>query len=172
MVIGTEGAVSFAGAILKVYCAGIVIALCSENLPEILEIERLSNPLPWTETSLRAEFSNPCAVLLGIRKSGVLRGFILAHAVAGEAHIVSFAIHPDWRRLGLGKQLLGELLRRLHEDGCLTVTLEVRQGNAPAVTLYANEGFFEAGVRVAYYRDSGEDARLMRLDLKDWVLSK
>ncbi len=83
-----------------------------------------------------------------------------------EAHIATVASHPDYRGCGLGQWLMLALMDAAQARGALTVTLEVRAGNAPAITLYDKLGFQTAGERVAYYRD-GETALIMttpRLD--------
>lgn len=83
-----------------------------------------------------------------------------------EAHIATVASHPDYRGCGLGQWLMLALMDAAQARGALTVTLEVRAGNAPAIKLYDKLGFQIAGERVAYYRD-GETALIMttpRLD--------
>ena len=83
-----------------------------------------------------------------------------------EAHIATVASHPDCRGCGLGQWLMLALMDAAQARGALTVTLEVRAGNAPAIKLYDKLGFGIAGERVAYYRD-GETALIMttpRLD--------
>ena len=41
------------------------------------------------------------------------------------------------------------------------ILLEVRTDNAPAISLYASEGFVTIGVRRRYYQPSGADAYSM-----------
>jgi ribosomal-protein-alanine N-acetyltransferase len=84
-----------------------------------------------------------------------------------EAHIVTIATHPDWRRRGLSEWLLLEMMAVIRTQAGQAVTLEVRAGNEAAQALYRKLGFDEVGRRKRYYRDNGEDALLFtfhRLD--------
>jgi ribosomal-protein-alanine N-acetyltransferase len=66
---------------------------------------------------------------------------------------------------GYGRALLDAVIGDATAAGARLLLLEVRAGNAPALALYRSAGFFEHGVRRAYYSDNGEDAVEMRLTL-------
>ncbi len=85
--------------------------------------------------------------------------------VAGEASLLSMAVVPEMRRLGLGRSLLTQLRQLLRQASCAEVHLEVRVGNIAAQSLYRNFGFRPNGRRTGYYADTGEDALLMWLRL-------
>ena len=78
-----------------------------------------------------------------------------------EAHITTFAVHPGWRRRGIGDRLLLELLDIALERGAREATLEVRLSNLPARRLYEKFGFRPVGLRPRYYTDDNEDALIM-----------
>jgi ribosomal-protein-alanine N-acetyltransferase len=80
--------------------------------------------------------------------------------IAGEAHIITLATHPDWQRLGLGEWLLLNLLEQVRFRGAEEVTLEVRPSNRPAFALYQKYRFREVGQRIGYY-DNGENAFIL-----------
>ena len=82
-----------------------------------------------------------------------------------EAHIVTIATHPNYRRRGFGRRLLQEMIERAHAAGAIEITLEVRVGNHTAQEMYKKMGFLAVGVRKKYYHDNGEDALLMTLFL-------
>jgi ribosomal-protein-alanine N-acetyltransferase len=88
-------------------------------------------------------------------------GFSGYWLVVDEAHISTFAVHPGWRRQGIGQALLREVLRQAVLQGATSATLEVRVSNLAAQQLYANHGFVPVGRRRGYYRDNNEDALLM-----------
>jgi len=73
-------------------------------------------------------------------------------------HLISIAVRPDTRRMGLGEALLVELEKRLSKDRPLR--LEVRQSNLAAIQLYSKRGFTKTGVAEGYYGD-GENAITM-----------
>ena len=79
------------------------------------------------------------------------RGFILVRVVADEAEILTFAVHPLWRRQGLGRDLLYAAARLATLQGGRTLILEVAVANFAARQLYGRFGFQQAGLRRAYY---------------------
>lgn len=82
-------------------------------------------------------------------------------AILEEAHITILAIHPRFQGQGLGQALLWALLTKAHSRQLERATLEVRDSNLAAVSLYNKFGFKEAGRRKRYYKDTGEDALIM-----------
>jgi ribosomal-protein-alanine N-acetyltransferase len=78
-----------------------------------------------------------------------------------EAHVTTFGVHPDWRRQGIGRQLLLNLAELAIAIGARRMTLEVRVSNEAAQALYQAFGFAIAGRRARYYTDDGEDALVM-----------
>jgi ribosomal-protein-alanine N-acetyltransferase len=87
-----------------------------------------------------------------------LGGFWL---VADEIHISTLAIHPSWRRLGLGEWMLIALLEAGQRLSGTFATLEVRPSNRAARSLYQKYSFEEVGRRPNYYTESGEDALIL-----------
>ncbi|MBP0496426.1 GNAT family N-acetyltransferase [Pararoseomonas indoligenes] len=96
------------------------------------------------------------------------RGFVLARAVAGEAEILTLAVHPAARRQGLGGRLLEAAVAEAARRGATALFLEVSEANAPARALYARAGAAEVGRRRRYYTD-GTDALVLRIGPEDWT---
>jgi len=88
-------------------------------------------------------------------------GMVLARVAADEAEILTLAVDPGRRRLGLGRRLLEQAMRTARERGAACMLLEVGEANAAARALYAGLGFVEVGRRRRYYRD-GSDALILR----------
>jgi ribosomal-protein-alanine N-acetyltransferase len=88
-------------------------------------------------------------------------GFAGVWLMVDEAHITTFAVHPDVRRLGVGRRLLLRLFDLAVELRAARLTLEVRVSNEPAQALYRSFGFAVVGSRPRYYSDDGEDALVM-----------
>jgi ribosomal-protein-alanine N-acetyltransferase len=91
-------------------------------------------------------------------------GFAGLWLMVDEAHITTIAMHPDYRRLGLGEFLLVNLIDISYAISAKWVTLEVRVSNYAAQNLYRKYGFREAGLRHRYYSDNQEDALIMWTD--------
>lgn len=94
-----------------------------------------------------------------------LLGYAGHWIVADEAHISTIAVAPQWRGKGLGALLLLWMIYHAISHEASVVSLEVREHNAVAQQLYVDYGFHVVGRRRGYYRDTGEDALLMDLDL-------
>jgi len=84
--------------------------------------------------------------------------------IVDEAHIATIAVHPDFRRRGIGEQVLLHALMAVQDEGARRAFLEVRAGNAAAQAMYVKYGFIVDGRRPKYYRDNDEDAILMSLE--------
>lgn len=131
------------------------------HLPAVLAIERKSFPQPWSYSLFVSEFSNRFAHYLVIRIRKRIIGYIGFWTLLDEAHITTFAIHPEYRGQGYGKKLFLYTLATLEKIGCRDILLEVRTSNLIARKLYQSLGFISYGVRKNYYSD-GEDALLMK----------
>jgi ribosomal-protein-alanine N-acetyltransferase len=140
------------------------------DIPAVLVIDRASFPTPAPEQMYLNELTdNPLAhyqVLVGDTAAGeVIIGYAGFWLIAGEIHISTIAIAPAERGRGRGEWLLLNLLLLACALDPLLMTLEVRRGNSVAQALYAKYRFEEVGVRRRYYRDTGEDALLLTVDL-------
>jgi ribosomal-protein-alanine N-acetyltransferase len=89
---------------------------------------------------------------------------IVVWLIVEEAHVATLATHPDFRRQGIGKQLLAHALRQLLAEGAQSSFLEVRESNVAAQEMYRKFGYVVSGRRRRYYKDNDEDAILMNLD--------
>lgn len=81
-----------------------------------------------------------------------------------DADVQTMTVAPQWRRQGLGWQLLTHILDQLREWQFSRVFLEVKSTNIAALHLYSDAGFRRIGLRRDYYAD-GADAVNMRLRL-------
>ena len=133
-----------------------------EDVAAVHEIERLSFRTPWPAYAFEQELrGNRLARYLVARESERVVGFAGLWMVVDEAHITTFGVHPDWRRQGIGRQLLLNLSELSIAIGAQRLTLEVRESNVTAQALYRAFGFDIVGRRRAYYTDDGEDALVM-----------
>lgn len=159
-----------------------------EDIPQVVEIDKLSFSTPWPARTYEFEIMNRdashfCVVeaqdggerpprgAFGLRRlwppkpatPASVVGYGGCWLIAGEAHISTIAVHPAFRGQGLGELLLaGMLLRSLNLEGQYSV-LEVRASNASAQQLYRKYEYEVVGRRRGYYRDDGEDALLMEV---------
>jgi ribosomal-protein-alanine N-acetyltransferase len=138
------------------------------DLPRIVEIERVAFPTPWSLNSFQRELTLPFSRLtvaaIGESESGSISGFLCRWIVADECHVLNIAVHPDYRRAGIGADLLNAAIADAISKKASVVTLEVRRSNLPARCLYRKYEFEERRLRKHYY-GPGEDAIVMELHL-------
>ena len=93
-------------------------------------------------------------------------GFALWRSVAGEAELLTIAVHPTHQNKGLGRQLMSRWMAQAASSAD-TALLEVAADNSAARKLYVHFGFQIVAIRKNYYsRPSGKaDAVLMRAPL-------
>ena len=138
------------------------------DLPSVMEIEAVSFPNPWHESTFRGEIQHrpisfPLVVEHGALNSVI--GYIVFWVIGEEAQINNIAVHPDFRRLGVGERVLRQVIAQLRSSGVSMVTLEVRPSNTGAQTLYRKLGFRMIGLRKGYYTNPPEDAFVLALHL-------
>lgn len=136
-----------------------------DDISEIVSIERLSFSTPWSETSFRSEIYSRYSVTRVAELNGVIVGYICVKHVADECHLLDLAVHPDYRRRGIARALLDDVIQELRIEGCRFFYLEVRSSNYAARKLYEKFGFNMVGVRKGYYVNPAEDAVIMMLEL-------
>lgn len=134
--------------------------LAEADLSDVLVIEHLSFPSPWSRASFVHELRSPHSRLTAAEKQGRVVGYLCCWQVADEVHILDIAVHPEQRRQGIGEQLLRRALTEGREQGAQSANLEVRRSNKSAIALYETFGFRTVAIRRRYY-DNGEDALLM-----------
>jgi ribosomal-protein-alanine N-acetyltransferase len=155
------------------------------DIPEVMKIERRSFPTPWPESAYHYEIRYRStshfyvlqpreATVPGLRErlmqlgrksesdTPPILGYFGLRLLSDRAHLANIAVHPGWRRRGLGEFLLLAALEEGFEHEKWQVTLEVRPSNRVAIRLYARIGFHRTGVRRGYYQD-GEDGIIMTL---------
>jgi [ribosomal protein S18]-alanine N-acetyltransferase len=133
-----------------------------EDLAAVHAIERASFDSPWPADAYRSELeTNRLAQYLVVQAGDVIVAYAGMWLMVDEAHIITFAVHPLWRRQRIGERLLLALLDLALDAGAHEATLEVRLSNLGARRLYEKFGFRPFGLRPRYYSDNGEDALIM-----------
>ena len=139
-----------------------------EHLDDILLMEQQCFSVPWTRDQLAAQMSDSMYIFLAAEdESGRAVGYVGLMYVLDEGYISNVAVSPSRRREGIGDMLLTELYARAKAKKLSFLTLEVRESNAPAQSLYKKHGYTEVGMRKGYYSLPKEDAVLMTCFLSE-----
>ena len=135
------------------------------DLPEILAIEKVSFASPWTAGMFTEELENKLAQCLVIRINyegkSVVGAYIIFRLIADEAHLHNLVVKKEFQRQGLAQSLMETMKNIAMQVGIGARTLEVRESNKEAISLYLKCGFVVKGTRPLYYTDTHEDALIM-----------
>ncbi len=132
------------------------------DVDEVLEIESKSFSTPWTKDAFIKEITNNrLAKYIVAVKEGEIVGYGGMWLIIDEGHITNIAVYPANRGQGIGHHLVKKLINICKERDMRAVTLEVRESNYVAQSLYRKHGFEEEGIRPGYYSDTKEDAIIM-----------
>jgi len=133
-----------------------------DDIFSVYDISTLCFPISWSISSIKGELtSNTHARYVVAVQNGNVIGFAGLWIIVDEGHITNIAVHPNFRRKGIGLLLMNSLLTISKHEKLIGLTLEVRKSNLSAQNLYKKLGFVEEGVRKNYYSDNGEDAIIM-----------
>ena len=135
------------------------------DIDQILAIENVSFPSPWPRQIFEREIDAANSYKRAIRFSGNVVAYIVTWTIYDEVHILNIAVHPEFRKIGLGEMLLRDCLDFSYNRGLKLAVLEVRTSNNSAIKLYEKIGFKTLRVRKKYYSDTGEDAYVMMYEL-------
>jgi ribosomal-protein-alanine N-acetyltransferase len=137
------------------------------DMPEVLQTEQASFDYAWTEEDfLRCLRQRNCIGMVAEQGEKVV-GFMIYELHKTKLHILNFAVHPAYRRAGVGVQMVAKLISKLSSHRRVRITLEVRETNLTAQLFFRSQGFRAMRVLRTYYEDSGEDAFLLQYQLAD-----
>ena len=135
--------------------------MTADDLEDVLSIESVSFPTPWSKGIFLEEMKHPfCHDLVGLA-DGQIVGYISFAIVYDEIHLRNLAVHKDWKRCSVASMLLSTMINISSGRGAGYATLEVRGSNEAALGLYKKFGFAVKGTRPFYYSDTNEDALIM-----------
>jgi [ribosomal protein S18]-alanine N-acetyltransferase len=137
-------------------------AMTQADLPAVLRIEGMSFSTTWPMNAFSNEIrDNKLAHYFVGRLGNEIVAYGGIWVILEDSHITTIAVHPDYRGLKLGEEMLLKLLDKAIAEGASWITLEVRESNDVAQKLYRKYGFTTVSTRRGYYSDNGENALVM-----------
>lgn len=135
-----------------------------EHLAAVAALERETFANPWSEQALAllcGEMATGAVVMDGTRAAAY--GGMMC--VAGEGQITNIGTSPAYRRRGLGAAVMAALIEEAKARALSEISLEVRESNVAAISLYEKFGFRIMGKRPRFYTNPTETAYVMLLVL-------
>lgn len=132
------------------------------DMPEVLAAESQSFEFPWSEDDfIRCLRQRNCIGMVAEHEEQVV-GFMIYELQKSRIHVLNFAVHPRYRRCGVGSQMIAKLSAKLSSQRRNRIQLEVRETNLAAQLFFRTNGFRAVSVMREYYDDTPEDAYLMQ----------
>lgn len=143
------------------------------DMPDVIDIERQSfGDHAWPEEEfVHCLRQRNCIGMVAERPPakrkewGRIAAFMVYELHKTRLHLLNFAVHPEFRRLGVGRSMVDKLLGKLSQQRRIRISLEVREGNLDAQLFFHAMGFKAVSVLRSYYDDSDEDAYLFHYRL-------
>jgi ribosomal-protein-alanine N-acetyltransferase len=158
---GQESQACEVGKSLRVHIRWMI----RRDMPEVLGIEDGSFENPWSEEDfLRCLRQRNCIGMVAEHGERIA-GFMVYELHKNRLHILDFAVMAEYRRKGIGLQMIAKLLAKLSSHRRTKVTLEIRETNLAAQMFFSRQGFKALKVLRSYFEDSGEDAYLMQYQI-------
>ncbi len=135
--------------------------MTSDHLEQVYIIETECFSHPWSLNSLESELNNDTSYFLVATENDEVIGYIGMSVVIDEGYIFNVAVKENHRKKGVATALVNELVTYGKKNNFYFITLEVRESNEKAKSLYSKFGFVKVGERKDYYSDPKENAILM-----------
>jgi ribosomal-protein-alanine N-acetyltransferase len=130
------------------------------DVPEVLDIERVSFEVPWTEGDFARCLRQRNAIGLVAEHRETVAGFMLYEFHRNRLDVLRLAVRWDVQRQRVGEQMIQKLVSKLDPERRSKILLEVRESNLSGQLFFRSMGFRAIRVRRDAYPDTAEDAFL------------
>lgn len=137
------------------------------DIPVLVSMDREYFPhTAWPAEQFRAEIGRATRFFLIAESDSQIIAYAGAFlpGVGGEGDIMTIAVKPEFRQLGIAKELISRLESWAKARGAIAMMLEVDVTNDDAIALYSKLGYETLNIRKNYY-GYGRDAQIMRRGL-------
>ena len=139
--------------------------LIRRDMPEVLRIEQQAFEYPWTdEDFLCCLRQRNCIGMVAERDHQVV-GFMVYELHKNKLRILNFAVAAEFRRQGVGTQMVLRLIDKLSQQRRNEILLEVRERNLDGQLFFKTQSFVATNVLRRHYDDTDEDAYIMQFRL-------
>lgn len=131
-----------------------------EDVSAVAEIEKECFSHPWSEKAILDSYSANTKFFVAENSEKIV-GYAGIQCVLDEAYVTNIAVSGEYRLFGIGTRLTNTLLDYCEKGGFSFLSLEVRESNVAAISVYLKAGFEKAGIRKGFYDSPKEDAIIM-----------
>jgi transitional endoplasmic reticulum ATPase len=127
-------------------------AIQSEEIIRLIDLSGAATGVAYSRSDVVEALHEhqPAVVALA---SGALVGVSVARVSGADAHLLTLALHPDWRRRGIGSALLRQLDQEIIHRGARRLLALIQPGQVGELA-FANQGFTHLDGLHLYVRDA------------------
>ena len=125
---------------------------------QIVLIEK-SFPQVFVENSVNGHLENPFTKVFIIKEQEELVGLMILDIIYERMELIQIIVKEEYRKKGYATKLMEHMLSIAEINKLENITLEVREDNKNAISLYEKFGFEKCAIRPSYYQ--GTDGILM-----------
>ncbi len=134
-----------------------------KHLDGVEKIEKTCFAHPWSREDLQNQIGLDTSHFLVATVDGNVAGYMGLQIFGGEGYVTNVAVLPEYRKQGIAESLIREQMK----NKMSFITLEVRESNLPAISLYTKCGFKNVGIRPNFYSAPTENAIIMTINNED-----
>ena len=138
------------------------------DMEEVLEIENECFEFAWVEDDFMRCLRQRNCIGMVAEYQGRVVGFMIYELLKTKIHLLNVATFSEFRRKGVGTQLVAKLIAKLGNQRRSRITLEVRETNLPAQVFLRSLGFLAVDILRDFYDETNEDAYQMVYKYQDF----
>ena len=127
------------------------------DMEQIYEIENESFVYPWDEHTFHQCLRQRNTIGLSVEHRECVIGFMIYETHKRHFRLTNFAVHPHYRRQGVGTQMIQKLIGKLSQRRP-NLVLEVSEMNLPGQLFFRELGFKAIKILHDFYNQPGIDA--------------
>ena len=132
-----------------------------DDIESVFEIEKSIFSVPWSKKSFESSISSKDTIYIVATIDEKIVGYLGIYILGDQSDISNVGVHKDYRRMHIAEAMLSYIFDRAKSNNVKEITLEVRESNVAAISLYEKMGFKEIGIRKNYYQKPLENGLLM-----------
>ncbi len=148
-----------------------IVPMTLFHIGKLVELEKICFSHPWTANGFISELDKDGAnffVAEAVTKSapGEVLGYFGLNTVLDEGYIANIAVFPEHRSKGVASELIQHAISYAAEQNLMFLSLEVRESNNKAISLYERFSFEPVGLRKNFYSNPQENGVVMTRNIK------
>jgi len=136
--------------------------MIQRDIPEVFKIEKQGFPFPWTEKDFIRCLRQRNCINQVAEYQGRVVGFVIYALFKARIELFNCAVAADYRRRGVGSQMVARLIAKLSWPHRTRIILEVRETNLAAQLFFRRHGFRCVDILRCQHDETTEDTYVLQ----------